>query len=212
MTALGSRELANLVVALDAGVVIAAPTESSYGLLADARNPLALDNLLSLKPRGPSKGQPLIVPDERVWRSLVARVPPNAERLAARFWPGPLTLVLPAQPKAALDARVLLNGTLAVRIPGASQAAQIVGAAGRALTATSANSPGTPPALTAEEVAEQFPEALRDGRLLVTGSRAPGGAPSTLVQFEGSKWTVLRAGAIGMTELSAALKRRALPS
>ena len=203
-------ELADIVAALDEGRVIAAPTESSYGLLADIANPRALDNLLSLKPRGSSKGQPLIVPDARVWRSMVEGVPPEAEWLAARFWPGPLTLVLPA--RAELDHRITLDGTIAVRVPGASEAQRIVRALGRALTATSANAPGAPPALTAAEVTEQFPEASTDGRLLVTGSRAPGGAPSTLVRFEASNWTVLRTGAIGVGELTVALKTPGMPS
>ncbi|HEY6727359.1 MAG TPA: L-threonylcarbamoyladenylate synthase [Polyangiaceae bacterium] len=190
--------------ALRAGRVVAAPTESSYGLLADVRQPQALGELLAIKPRGNDKGQPLIVPDAKVWRELVLAPSAHALRLAERFWPGPLTLVTPARDT--LDARVTLNDCVAVRVPASCPAAEIVAQYGAALTATSANDPGAPPCLSAVEVGRVFDAAVRAGRLFVVPGTAPGGAPSTLVKLgeggEGS-WRVIREGAIP----SAALRR-----
>ncbi len=191
------------LAALASGGVVAAATESSFGLLADIENPLALERLLSLKPRGADKGQPLMVPDVRTWHGLVTHVPPEAERLAARLWPGGLTIVLPA--RADVDPHVQLGGTVAVRIPGQSPAAILVRAYGKALTATSANPPGGKPALTSTELAACFPEAVRAGKLWVLPGTAPGGPPSTIVGMEGG-CQVLREGAVGRSSIERALR------
>lgn len=194
--------------ALSDGRVVAAPTESSYGLLADVRHPDALSQLLALKPRGNDKGQPLIVPSASVWRELIQAPPHEATLLAERFWPGPLTLVTAAHPT--LDARVTLNGTVAVRVPGPSPAAEIVARYGAPLTATSANDPGAPPCLTAEEVESVFDSAVRAGRLVVVAGTAPGGAPSTLVKLERGCWSLIREGAIPGATLRQVLKTDAI--
>lgn len=204
MEAASAEALTRALGTLKAGRVVAAATESSFGLLADAENPRALDTLLSLKPRGADKGQPLVVPDLASFRQLVGTLPAVAELLAQRFWPGPLTLVVEA--RAGLDPRVSLAGTVAVRVPGASPAAELCRAWGRPLTATSANPPGMAPALQATEVAEFFPEAVQDGDLALLGERAPGGAPSTLVRIDTGGWSVLREGAISAAAVSEALK------
>ena len=191
------------------GLVVAAATESSFGLLADAGNPQALDLLLSLKPRGAAKSQALIVPDLAAFEALVSEVPPLARRLADAFWPGPLTLVLGADPT--LDPRVVLDGGVAARVPGPSPASEIVREVQRPLTATSANLPGEPPALDDERVRETFAEAVRAKRLLVVPGRAPGGAPSSMVQIRGGEaarqsWKILRFGAIPEAELKRVLR------
>lgn len=189
--------------ALSQGRVVAAPTESSYGLLADVRQPRALAELLAIKPRGNDKGQPLIAPSASVWRELVETPPDLAVRLSARFWPGPLTLVTAA--RSTLDVRVTLNGQVAVRVPGACPAAEIVARYGAALTATSANDPGAPACLSSEEVERVFASAARAGRLVVVSGTAPGGAPSTLVRLDGGGWSVLREGAISSAALEQVL-------
>src|SRR5690349_21439399 len=130
-------DLSEALEALSQGRVVAAPTESSYGLLADVRQPAALSELLSIKPRGNDKGQPLIAPSVQSWRELVQTPPEAALRLADRFWPGQLTLVVAALEN--VDTRVTLNGDVAVRVPGRSPAAEIVARYGAPLTATSAN-------------------------------------------------------------------------
>lgn len=185
--------------ALRQGRVVAAPTESSYGLFADVHQPEALSGLLEIKPRGNDKGQPLVAPSVEAWRELVEPPPAAALRLAEHFWPGPLTLVVRAQ--STLDARVTLNDQVAVRVPGGSPAAELVRRYGAALTATSANDPGAPPCLAAEEVERVFDSAVRAGRLVVIPGTAPGGAPSTLVRLGEGSWSVIREGAISSAAL-----------
>jgi L-threonylcarbamoyladenylate synthase len=90
----------------------------------------------------------------------------------------------------------LLDGRVAVRVPGASPAAELVRAFGRPLTATSANLPGEPPATTALAVERAFGEALRAGALTVWRDEAPGGLPSTLVVVEGNRARIARDGAV----------------
>ncbi len=182
------------------GGVVAAATESFFGLLADAQNPRAIDALLSLKPRGADKGQPLMVPDTASWRATVGEVPPLAARFADAFWPGRMTVVLPALP-GAVDVRVTLDGTVGVRMPGASPAARIVAAFGGPLTATSANPPGEPPAVTDDDISRAFPDAVVDGRLKVVKGVAPGGAVSSIVVVRGEHFHVVRAGAVTLEDL-----------
>lgn len=174
---------------------MAAATETFFGLLADASSPSALDRLLSIKPRGADKGLSLILSRRSDWRTLVREVPEVAERLADAFWPGPLTLALPAAP--GVDQRLLLDGTLAVRLPGLSPAAELARRFGRPLTATSANAPGAPPARDASALYRAFGDAIARGELVVIEDPAPGGLPSTVVVIEGREARIVRAGAIG---------------
>jgi tRNA A37 threonylcarbamoyladenosine synthetase subunit TsaC/SUA5/YrdC len=137
---------------------------------------------------------PLVLPERAAWNALAASVPYGARALADAFWPGGLSIALRAAPS--LDARLLLEGRIAVRLPGASPAAELVRAYGRALTATSANLPGEPPATTAEAVTRSFPRAAEDGTLTVWRDASPGGAPSTMVVVEGERAWIAREGAV----------------
>jgi len=176
------------------GRVVAIATESYFGLLADAGSGAALSCLFSLKPRGADKGVPLLLPDVSSWARLVAAIPPTAERLAERFWPGALSIALPA--RADVDARVALGRSVAVRIPGPSPALDLVRAFGRPLTATSANLPGEPPARSDAAVKSAFGAAIADGRLLVVPGSAPGGKPSTIAVLDGAGLRIAREGAV----------------
>lgn len=186
-------ELAAALASLRSGCVVAAPTESSFGLLATLA-PAALDELFRAKPRGNEKGIPLLLPDERAWGTVAREPPAAARRLAALWWPGRLSIAIPALPT--LDPRVTLEGTVAARVPGPSVAATLVRALGQPLTATSANAPGEPAALEASEVRAAFPAAAASGRLLVIDARAPGGPPSTLVVVDGEGARIARDGAV----------------
>lgn len=190
---------------LERGGVVAAATETLFGFLADATRRDALDRLFLLKPRGHEKGVPLLVPDFDSWRGLVGELPVTAERLARAFWPGPLTIALAAG--AAVDPRLALDGSVAVRMPGASIAADLVRAFGRPLTATSANRPGAPPAAEAAQVRAAFAAELASGELHLAGTRAPGGAPSTVVVVAGEQWRVVRLGAVSLESLESVLGR-----
>jgi L-threonylcarbamoyladenylate synthase len=189
-----------LVRVLEAGGVVAIATESYFGLLADVASPKALDALFSLKPRGSDKAVGLILPWPEAWSSLIGDIPPGAHALAAALWPGPLSIALPAAP--AVDARLAPGGTIAVRDPGPCPARALVRAFGRPLTATSANQPGSPPAMRDAEVTAAFGEGIRDGRLVVVAGEAPGGEPSTLVVVEARAVRLLRPGAVPASALA----------
>jgi L-threonylcarbamoyladenylate synthase len=192
---------------LAAGKVVAAATESFFGLLADIGNPLAVEALFALKPRGADKGVPTLLPTRAAWAALVAGdVPDLARAFAAAFWPGPLSIALPAS--RAVSARVALEGTLAVRLPGASCAAELATRFGRPLSATSANLPGTPPATQAAEVDAVFADAIARGELLVLPGVSPGGAPSTVVAVTGETYRVARVAAVPISALDAIANER----
>lgn len=195
-----AREAAHLL----GGGVVAAATETLFGLLADPSQPGALNRLFSLKPRGADKGVPLIVPGLEAWESLVAEVPPLARALAERFWPGPLTIVLPA--RSGLDPRLLVGDTVAVRWPAESSALALAEATSRPLTATSANLPGEPPASCSAEVGRAFERAVREGDLLIVQGHSPASRPSTIVAVSSQGATVLRGGAIAATDIEHTLK------
>jgi len=188
-----------LVAALERGLVVAAATESFFGLLVDATSNAALDNLLAVKPRGADKGIPLILPDESSWSSLVDDVPRAARALGRAFWPGALSIALPA--RARLDPRLTLDGSVAVRVPGPSQAADLARAFGKPLTATSANLPGAPPATSDAEVQAMLGAAVERGLLLISPGRSPGGLPSTLVLVEAERARLVREGRVELARV-----------
>ncbi|HLN88399.1 MAG TPA: Sua5/YciO/YrdC/YwlC family protein, partial [Candidatus Limnocylindrales bacterium] len=98
MNEIRAENLSDAVTALRGGDVIVFPTETLYGLGADALNFTAVEKVFQLKGRDPSQPFPVLVSDRSMLESLVGQIVPLAEKLMARFWPGPLTLVLPARP------------------------------------------------------------------------------------------------------------------
>jgi len=191
-------ELSRAVDVLAAGGVVAAATESLFGLLADATAASAIDHLEWVKPRA-DKGMPVLLPDRRAWDSLVLEIPDAARRLADAFWPGPLTIALEARSE--VDRRLVLDGTIGVRWPADSPAAELARRLGRPLTATSANPSGAPPATTAEQVRRAFADAIAAGKLFVVDEPAPGGPPSTVVVVRSERVEVVREGAIPVDRL-----------
>lgn len=185
------------------GRVVAAATETFFGLLADIDDPQALDAVFALKGRGGEKASALLLPSFEAWSALVLEIPPLAERLAEAFWPGPLTIVLPAKP--GLDPRLVVDGRVGVRWPASSPAADLARAYGKPLTATSANRTGEPPLVGSEQVERAFAAEVRAGELLVLPGTAPGGAPSTIVAVQANELRVLREGALPKSTLEAAL-------
>lgn len=185
-------DVAPFVRGLREGRVVAAASESSFGFLADPRNPAALDRLARIKPRGTDKGLPLVAPSSVAAFALATEVPELARALARDFWPGPLTLVLACS---GLDPRLTLDGTVAVRVPGDSSMATLTHAIGAPLTATSANHPSEPPLLAASDVRREFDAFVEAGDLVVVDGTAPGGPPSTIVVV-GSRVRVVREGAV----------------
>ncbi len=173
----------------DAGVV-AFPTDTLYGLAADPRSEIAMARLFSLKGRGATRVVALIAAD-LTQVSAIADVGEAAARLARRFWPGPLTLVLPARAMLSREA-VGAGPSIGVRVPDHRVARALAAAFGHAVTATSANRSGMPPTSDPEEVARQLPGV----DLLLDAGPAPGGPPSTVVDLSRGMPVLVRAGAV----------------
>jgi L-threonylcarbamoyladenylate synthase len=208
MTSLDDRALSAALEQLARGGVVAAATESYFGLLADITNPVAIEALFGLKPRGADKGVPTILPEASSWPALVAGpIPSLARAFADALWPGGLSIALPAA--GGVSARVALDGTLAVRVPGASPAAELVHRFGRPLSATSANLPGAPPAVHSVAVLASFAEAIAQGVLLVLEGESLGGAPSTVVRVSEGEYAVARLGAVPVSALNEIALRQA---
>ena len=206
-----SSDIEAALAQLAAGKVVAAATESFFGLLADIANPSAVEALFALKPRGADKGVPTILPSRAAWSALVAgAIPSLAQAFADAHWPGGLSIALPAAPSVA--ARVALDGSLAVRLPGASPAAELARRFGRPLSATSANLPGAPPATRSAEVEAAFASALEEGRLFVLSGQSPGGAPSTVVRISEAGYAVVRVGAVSPAALEEIAKTHVQPA
>ena len=186
-----------LVDVLERGGVVACPTETWLGLLADASNERAVRRVAELKGRPADMPIALLLPSTDSIRVVALDLPPAAEALMEAHWPGPLTLLVPARPE--LDPRLVKDGKVGVRVPGPSPAAELTRAFGRPLTATSANLSGQPPVRSVDEL----PATLADGIDALVPGVCPGGAPSTLVDASETPMRILRAGAvdIGSTAL-----------
>jgi L-threonylcarbamoyladenylate synthase len=189
------------VAALAAGELVVFPTETLYGLGADARSAAAVARLVAV--RGREEGKPILVliRDLDMATTVAGDVPPAARRLAARFWPGPLTLVLPA--RAGLPGPLTAgSGTVGVRVPGHPLARALVEGLGAPVTAPSANPPGAPAPRRLTEAQAYF-----GGRVAVylDGGELAGGG-STVVALEGGELRLLRRGPVAEQALRAALE------
>jgi L-threonylcarbamoyladenylate synthase len=150
-----------------------------------------VERIFRLKGRAEDKPILLLADSRRQAETLAACLPASFERLAARFWPGPLTIVLPAAP--AVPERITAGtGTVAVRVPGAILTRELIRAALRPLTGPSANRSGQPPAQSAAEVRACFPAGLD---WILNAGPAHNSAPSTIVDLTGTP-RVVREGAI----------------
>ena len=194
---------AELAAARARGAVLVVPTESSYGLGVDPGNPVAVAAVYRLKAREAGKPLPVVLADAAQAAALGAD--PAAPELAraAGCWPGPLTVVLPLPPGAALPAAAGA-GSVAVRVPGHAGLRRLLAEIGP-LTATSANPEGGAPVVDPAAVAELVAGA---DAVLVDDGVLPGGPPSTLVAFDaGGRPRVLRPGRLSLADLEACLGR-----
>ena len=178
--------------ALMAGGIVAYPTDTLYGLGVDPTQGPAVDALCRLKTRSAHAGIPLIASTLAQVESAVGDLPRLGRRLAARFWPGPLTLVF--EPEAAFAAGVCAaDGSVAIRVPAAPAARRLAALCGGPITATSANRAGRRPAGTAAEVVAELGAGVP---LVVDGPAALTGPPSTIVDVRGRDARLVREGAV----------------
>jgi len=182
-----TRSLREAAARLRRGELVAFPTETVYGLGANALDEKAVAKIFAAK--GRPKDNPLIVhvSDRKMLRKVVRRLPALANRLAARFWPGPLTIVLPKKSSVLSLVTASLN-TVAVRMPE-GVARDLVRLAGVPIAAPSANVSGRPSPTTAAHVAEDFPDVF-----VLDGGPTKHGVESTVVALDPPR--ILREGAI----------------
>lgn len=189
--------LSDAIAALNRGEVIVFPTETLYGLGADALNFAVVEKVFQLKGRDPNNPFPVLVSDRAMLDSLVTEIAPLAEKLMAHFWPGPLTLVLPAR---ADIPRPLVNATggIGVRISSQPSATEIVRTLGRPLTATSANPSGQPGARTVAQARNYFSGRIA---IFVDGGELTSLTGSTVAEVTANELKIIRAGEIAKREL-----------
>jgi L-threonylcarbamoyladenylate synthase len=191
-----ARRVAAAADVLRRGGLVAYPTETFYGLGALAGDASALARLAAAKLRPEGKPLPLLAADLAQVED-VAELSPAARGLAAHFWPGPLTLVVPARP--GLDPAITAgSGTVGIRVPGSEVARALAAAAGGAIVSTSANLSGEPPPCAAEALSPAL-RARLDG--VLDGGATPGGLPSTVVVLDAAGPRLVRAGAVPFDEV-----------
>ena len=182
--------------------IVAFPTDTFYGLAADPRSPRAIQELFDLKGRDAQFALPLVAASTDAVIALCGSLSSTNVRLAASFWPGPLSLVLDAPRHIAAEVHGGRH-SIAIRVPDHRVARLLAAAFGSAVTATSANRSGERPALTVHDLAE----LAKDRRVFVVdGGAAPGGSPSTIVDARGSHPVLVRDGAIAWSRVLTSLK------
>jgi L-threonylcarbamoyladenylate synthase len=180
------------------GSVVAFPTETFYGLGADAMDEKALQKIFQIKGRKENKPLLLLVADRTWLPGLVKEIPPRAERLMEKFWPGPLTLVFEASPR--LPPILTANtGKVGLRISSHPVARALVQAVGRVITGTSANRSGRP---SASLPAEVFQALGRKVDAILDGGKTAGGLGSTVLDISADRPKIIRPGAISGAELA----------
>jgi L-threonylcarbamoyladenylate synthase len=186
-----------------AGEIVAVPTDTLYGLAADPFSKSAVERVFAVKKRSAERALPLIAADIAQVEAHLGRLSPDARRLATAFWPGPLTLLVPRS--ATMPGE--LTGGLAqvgVRVPAHAVARELCRACGRPLTATSANTSGSPASAEPGEIARTLGDAVA---LLLDAGPAPGGPPSTIVDVSEGAVRLLRRGSVPWDEVQACLAR-----
>lgn len=203
-SAAAPSDLAAAVAALRTGGLVAMPTETVYGLGADARDPQALRKVFALKGRPTDHPLILHLASAAALSEWVAAVPPAATVLAARFWPGPLTLVLP-RAAGVLDELTGGQGSIAVRVPAHPVAQALLRAFGSGIAAPSANRYGRLSPTCAAHVRAEFPTGID---VILEGGDCEVGLESTIVSLLEAVPRILRPGVIGQAALEQALGMR----
>ena len=199
----GPSEVAAAVAALREGQLVGLPTDTVYGLAADATDPEAVARIFAAKGRPPGRPLPVLLPSLDHLARWSSPLPPEARALAERFWPGPLTLVVPRSP---LAQDVVTGGleTIGLRVPAHPMALAVLEAFGGGLATPSANRHGEISPTTAGAVRRQLGPSVA---VVVDGGPCALGVESTVVALDGAAPRILRVGALGRAALEEALGR-----
>jgi L-threonylcarbamoyladenylate synthase len=182
------------------GYVLGMPTDTFYGLAADPFNLRAVERVYEIKSRSRHKPLSLLIEDVDQAEDLARPLPEAFYKLARKFWPGPLTLIVQASSK--LPLKVTANsGNVALRVPSAKIPLAVIQAAGIPITATSANLSGATECTTAVQVRDQLQERIS---IIVDGGTSPRDVASTIVDLsaDDGNWRVIREGAIPTQEIT----------
>ncbi|GAA0801932.1 L-threonylcarbamoyladenylate synthase [Spirilliplanes yamanashiensis] len=190
------RGIAAAVEAVKSGELVVLPTDTVYGIGADAFTPYAVKALLDAKGRGRQMPPPVLVGSRHTLDGLVFSLPKNARELADAFWPGALTIVVEHAPSLQWDLGDT-GGTVAVRMPLHPVALEVLRETGP-MAVSSANKTGQPPATTAQEAQDQLDYSVR---VYLEAGPCPDPVPSTIVDVTGDQPRVLRDGAIPFEKL-----------
>jgi L-threonylcarbamoyladenylate synthase len=188
-------------LAVQRGDLVVIPTDTVYGIGADAFDADAVRALLAAKGRGREMPPPVLVSAATTVDALASELPGYARALIEEFWPGPLTLVCRQQPSLQWDLGDT-RGTVAVRMPDHPVALAVLERTGP-LAVSSANKTGRPAATDADEAVEMLGD---DVAVVVDAGESPGGEASTIIDVTGSHGRVLRRGALSLEELNAVLE------
>jgi len=188
---------------LRAGELVVLPTDTVYGLAAAASNEAAVRRLYAVKARQPDKPLPLLIANT-VEASAVAEVPPLAQKLMSRFWPGGLTIVFRKQ-QGFRSAALAKQETVALRVPDHDLVRDIIRLLGEPITGTSANRSGSRAPVSAAETAFQLGDMVA---MVIDGGRAPGGVESTVVDVSEGGPRLVREGAVSRDEIEEAVSQR----
>jgi tRNA threonylcarbamoyl adenosine modification protein (Sua5/YciO/YrdC/YwlC family) len=189
--------IAAAALAVQRGQLVALPTDTVYGVGADAFSPRAVSALLSAKGRGREMPPPVLVSAATTLDALAVGVPTYARELVKRLWPGPLTLVCRQQSSLQWDLGDT-RGTVAVRMPDHEAALELLARTGP-LAVSSANRSGMPAATDADGVEEMLGDRVE---VLLDGGPTKGDVPSTIVDCTGEVGRLLRAGAVSLEDLN----------
>jgi len=180
---------------LQKGGLVAFPTDTVYGLSALAFDGKAVELIYAAKDRPIEKAIPVLIADQEDMEKVGMNIPKTAYILASRFWPGPLTCIIPKKPT--LPQSVSATSTVGVRVPDHDLARALLRVAGP-MAVTSANISGQQSPSTAEEVFSQLSGRID---LIIDGGKTPGGIPSTVVDCMGEEIKILREGPISLEEI-----------
>lgn len=198
----GEETRARAAEIIAAGGVIAFRTDTFYGLGVDPFNVEALRRVNGLKGRDGNKPLLVVISDAVEAERFLINKSQLFNSISGLHWPGALTIVVKAQPEVP-DELTAASGTIGLRLPDDESVRSFIRTCGGALTATSANLAGEPPARTAEEVARSFSSGLD---LIVNGGTSQGDRPSTVLDISGQSPRLIREGAVSLSELRDTLR------
>jgi len=184
------------------GELVAIPTDTFYGIAADPFNLAAVEQIYRVKGRPETRALPILVNTAAQAASLTRDVPYSFHKLAAKFWPGPLTLL--AEASSGVPLKVTANtGNVAVRWPNSAVVNSLITMLKGPVTGTSANISGLPACSNAIQLLEQLGDRIP---LIIDAGEAPGNLASTIVKLEGDDWAVMREGVISEAAIRAAME------